>query len=83
MSVPSSLIEPVNVAPTVISWRRFMDLNKVVFPEPDGPIIDVTIFSSTAKLTFLTAGLALKRTVTSSIDITGAVVLDGTWLMST
>ena len=38
MSVPSSVILPLNVAPRVSSVRRFSERSRVVLPQPEGPI---------------------------------------------
>ena len=55
MSSPSSLIEPLTVAPGVSSCIRLSERRKVVLPQPEEPISAVTLFGWIVRVTFSTA----------------------------
>src|SRR6202035_1840386 len=75
---PSSVISPVTTAPLVRSCSRLSARSSVVFPEPDGPIMDVTRCLPISKFTFRTAHLPLNDTDTSLRHMTGTTgSLDG------
>src|ERR1019366_6143395 len=66
MSVSPSRIEPLTTAPLVRSCNRLIARNRVVFPDPDGPMSDVTLFLGTSKATSRIAVRPWKDTDTSS-----------------
>ncbi len=68
-----SWIDPETSAPLVPSCKRFSARSSVVFPDPDGPINEVTRWAGIAIETSLTAGERWNDTLTCSRRIAAGV----------
>src|SRR5579884_2689499 len=66
MFLPSTQTSPPTRAPGMTSCMRLMQRRKVDFPQPDGPISAVTLFSSKSSVTSRIASFLPYQAETSS-----------------